>query len=310
MPKIPKPPALLPDSTIAIISPASPADPQRVARGFRELEQLGYRTSILTCEPRSYFAGTAEERRQQLLDALRREEFRAVICTRGGYGSNYLLDGLDPCALHQPRILLGYSDITTLQIFLWQNLGWVTFYGPMVAAGFDAGADKPSGYDLESLTLALIEARSGFTLDLRGETLKTGSADGVLVGGCMTLVEATMGTPWELGIEGSILVLEDREMKPYQVDRVLTHFRQAGKFKNVKGIILGEFPESGAPVANGPTVRDVCHRVLGELDIPIVWGVPIGHTPRPMLTIPLGVPARLLASGAGKLEILEPCVTL
>jgi muramoyltetrapeptide carboxypeptidase len=281
-----------------------------VARGFRELQRLGYRTSILTCEPESYFAGIAEQRRQQLLDALQREEFRAVICARGGYGSNYLLDGLDSGVLRQPRILLGYSDITTLQIFLWQNLGWVTFYGPMVAAGFDAGADKPSGYDLESLTLALIESRSGFSLDLRGETLQTGVADGVLVGGCMTLVEATIGTPWELGTEGSILVLEDRAMKPYQVDRVLTHLRHAGKFENVKGIVLGEFLESGAPIANGPTVRDVCSRVLGELEIPIVWGAPIGHTPRPMLTIPLGVPARLLASGDGKLELLEACVTL
>lgn len=308
--KIARPPALLPDSTIAIVSPASPADPERVARGLHELKRLGYQTSVLTSDSQGYFAGSAEERSRQLLDALQREEFRAVTCARGGYGTNYLLDVLDPGVLRQPRILMGYSDITTLQIFLWQKLGWVTFYGPMAGAGLDAGADKSGGYDLESLTLALIETRSGFTLDLRGESLSAGAAEGVLVGGCMTLVEATIGTPWELETAGSILVLEDRAMKPYQVDRGLMHLRQAGKFKDVKAIVLGEFPESDVEGAGSPTVRDVCSRVLGELGIPIVWGAPIGHTPRPILTLPLGVPARLQASGDGKLEILEPCVTL
>lgn len=305
-----KPLALVPDSTIAIISPGSPADPQQVARGIHELERLGYKTSVLTSEPEGYFAGSVDERRFQLIESLQREEFRAVVCTRGGYGANYLLDALDVDPRRKPRIFVGYSDITTLQIFLWQKLGWVTFYGPMAGAGLDAGAEAPGGYDLESLTLALVETRSGFTLDLRGETLVSGVAEGTLVGGCMTMIEASLGTPWELDTGGTILALEDRAMKPYQVDRVLTHLRHAGKFENVKAIIMGEFPECEPAAQNSPSVRDVCKRILGELKIPLVWGTPIGHTPRPMLTIPLGVPARLRASGEGELEIPEPCVTL
>lgn len=307
--KIVKPPALIADATIAIISPGSPADPERVARGVRELEQLGYRTSVLACEPEGYFAGPVTKRRFRLMEALQGEEFRAVVCTRGGYGSNYLLDALDANLIGKPRILVGYSDITTLQIFLWQKLGWVTFYGPMAAAGLDGGAGKPAGYNQDSFTQALT-SRTGWILDLSGETLARGAAEGVLLGGCMTLVEATIGTPWELDTTGSILVLEDRAMKPYQVDRVLTHLRQAGKFKGVKGIILGDFPESDAAVERSPTVRDVCQRILGELGIPVAWGAPIGHTVRPVLTVPLGVSARLLAGDVGKLEILEPGVTL
>jgi muramoyltetrapeptide carboxypeptidase len=205
--------------------------------------------------------------------------------------------------------LLGYSDITTLQIFLWQTLRWVTFYGPMVAAGLDGGAGQAHGYDHASFARALTSANSGYGLGLLGETLVPGEAEGVLLGGCMTLVEATMGTPWELRTEGAILLLEDRAMNPYQVDRVLTHLRQAGKFKGVNGIILGEFPESDPPVAGSPTVRDVCKRILGEMKIPVVWGAPVGHTPRAVLTIPLGVTARLRASDQGRLEILEASVT-
>ena len=122
-------------------------------------------------------------------------------------------------------------------------------------------------------------------------------------------MEATIGTPWELDTKDSILVLEDRAMKPYQVDRVLMHLKHAGKLEGVRGILLGEFPESEPKVAGSPTVRDVCARVLRPLGVPIVFGAPVGHTPRPMLTIPLGIKARLDADGEGTLEFLESAVT-
>ena len=124
----------------------------------------------------------------------------------------------------------------------------------------------------------------------------------------MTLLEATLGTPWELDTNGSILLLEDRAMKPYQIDRVLMHLKHAQKFSQVRGIILGDFPECAPPVLGSPSVRDVCARILAPLGIPILFGAPIGHTARPMLTIPLGVRARLTAEGSGSLEILEPAV--
>ena len=306
-----KPPALFPGCKVIVVSPASPADPARLERGCHELIRLGYEPRLETSgrDPVGYFSGSIDNRRTELVEALQVEDHGAAFCARGGYGSNYLLDVLDLRRLSRPRILLGYSDITSLEILLWQKLGWVTFYGPMVAAGFDAGADVAGGYDAQSFSRAMTHAESGWMLDLQGVSLNAGVAEGVLLGGCMTLVETSLGTPWELDTSGAILLLEDRGMKPYQVDRGLMHLKQAGKLKNVRGIILGEFPESEPPIAGGPTVREVCQRILGELGVPLVWRAPIGHTSRPVLTLPLGVRARLCASGAGQLEILEPAVT-
>ena len=306
-----KPPALFPGCNITVVSPASPADPVRLERGCNELIRLGYKPQLAPFgkDPVGYFSASTDNRRTELVEALQVEDGGAAFCARGGYGSNYLLDVLDLRLLSRPRILLGYSDITSLEILLWQKLGWVTFYGPMVATGFDVGADVAGGYEAQSFSRAMTQAESGWVLDLQGEGLNAGVAEGVLLGGCMTLVETSLSTPWELDTSGAILLLEDRGMKPYQVDRALMHLKQAGKLKNVRGIILGEFPESEPPIAGGPTVRELCQRILGELGVPVVWGSPVGHTSRPVLTLPLGVRARLRASGAGQLEILEPAVT-
>jgi len=305
-----KPRALSPGARVRVVSPASPGAANIFARGRAELTRLGF--VPVRSEPfaptKDYFSASAKDRRKELLDAFGDHSAGAVISTRGGYGSTYLLDKKLKHT-KSPRIFLGYSDVTVLQIYLWQKRGWVTFYGPMIASGFSGGANAAHGYDESSFRSALMQSRSGWTLDLGGASLCKGSVRGILVGGCMTLVESTLGTPWELDTRGSILILEDRGMKPYQVDRVLTHLRQAGKFRGVRGIILGEFPESVPTVAGSPTVRDVARRILGELEIPVVWGARIGHTPRPMLTLPLGVPARLNAHKSGTLEILEPAVT-
>jgi muramoyltetrapeptide carboxypeptidase len=231
-----------------------------------------------------------------------------LIGLRGGYGSNYLLDERLSRELGEAKIIVGFSDLSSLQIFLWQTRGWVTFYGPMIAAGFDAGAGAAGGYDEESFRAAVSGVDGGWTIPLRGETLVRGDAEGRVLGGAMTLVEATLATTWELDTRDTILLLEDRAMKPYQVDRVLMHLKQAGKLEGVRGIVLGDFPECEPPVAGSPTVRDVCVRILGDLGVPIVFGAPIGHTMRSILTVPLGVRARLRATGAGALEILEPAV--
>ncbi|MFZ0820292.1 MAG: LD-carboxypeptidase [Candidatus Acidiferrales bacterium] len=311
MPATRKPKALLPGATMRMISPASPPDAEKLLRGLAELRRLGFTAETSPAMPATsdYFAASAQDRSKELASALGEKSSAAIICTRGGFGSTYLVDELSGaiprCA---PKILLGYSDITSLQIYLWQKRGWTGFYGPMVAAGLDAGAGAAGGYDESSLRNAISVTRGGWTLDLDGEMLAPGEARGVILGGCMTLVEATLGTPWELRTRGAILLLEDRGMKPYQVDRVLTHLRQAEMFAGVRGIILGEFPECDA-AAGSPSVRDVCKRILGELGIPIVWGARVGHTARAMLTIPLGVRAKLRSRGAGKLDILEPAVS-
>jgi muramoyltetrapeptide carboxypeptidase len=303
-----KPRAIGPGSRIAPIAPASPAKEDRIAAGKRELESLGF--SVVphrAMNSQGYFAGSCEERRSEFLFALQDPSTDALVATRGGYGSGYVIDGL-PDALPPVKPLIGFSDLTTLQIYLWQKHRWPTFYGPMLAAGLDAGADLPNGYDAQSFRNALLNDAAGWRVPLSGETLQAGSAEGILLGGALTLLEATLGTPWELDTASCILLLEDRGMKPYQVDRVLLHLKQAGKFKNVRGFILGDFPECDPPVSNSPSVRDVAQRILASLNIPIIFAAPIGHTSRPMLTLPLGVPARLTAEGSGTLEFLEAAV--
>jgi muramoyltetrapeptide carboxypeptidase len=310
MPKPLKPHALAPGSTTAVISPASSAKQDRVRRGCDNLEQLGYRVQDISAnrKPDGYFSGICETRLKELQDALTNPAYRAVFCSRGGYGSSELLDNLDTTHLKKPKVFCAFSDLTSIHIFLWQKLRWVTFYGPLIAGGFDAGANATGGYDPDSFMCAMTATNSAWSTPLRGETLVRGTARGILLGGCITLIETSLGTPWELDTRGAILLLEDRGLKPYQLDRMLLHLKQAGKFKGVRGIVLGEFPESEPPEGSTVTVADVCRRLLGPLEIPIVYGAPIGHTPRPMLTLPLGVRARLHASGEGHLEIIEPAV--
>lgn len=311
MPTVLKPPPLEPGNTVRIVAPSSPVEEDALRRGCAELERLGYEAKW---DPRvlarqGYFAGSAEERLAKLTLALDENASQAVFCARGGYGSAYLLDRLEPRQMKSPKALVGFSDVTLLQLFLWSKKRWVSFYGPMVGAGLDKGANVPGGYDSESFQQALTQASHGWRLDLRGETLCFGHAEGTILGGCLTLVEATLGTPWEISTSGAILLLEDCGMKPYQVDRALIHLRQAGKFKGVRAIVLGEFPECEPP-AGGPSVRNVFERILEPLKIPAVWGAPVGHTPRAMLTVPLGVKARLVAQGSCRLEILEPACQL
>ncbi len=303
-----KPKALRRGSRFAVVAPASPGKPDRVAAGQKELERLGFSVALQDhLQPDGYFASPAMERRSEFLKALSNSANDALIATRGGYGSVYLLEqDLPPSLPLKP--LIGFSDLTTLQIYLWQKHRWAGFYGPMLAAGLDYGPGAPRGYDEPSFRSALTKTSGAWTIPLNGETLQSGSAEGTLLGGAMTLLEATIGTWWEIDTDGAILILEDRAMRPYQIDRVLMHLKHAEKLSRIRGMILGDFPECQTPVPGSPSVRDVCARILGPLNIPLVYGAPIGHTARPMLTLPLGVRARLDARGSGTLEILEPAV--
>jgi muramoyltetrapeptide carboxypeptidase len=310
MPKPRKPPALTLGSTISVIAPASGAKDERVKRGTENLASLNYRVEerLTESDADGYFSAPLKKRLAEFQAAFARADVRAVFCTRGGYGSTELLDRLKPNRLMLPRIFCAFSDLTSVHIYLWQKLRWVTFYGPLIAGGFAAGANATNGYDPDTFMCAMTATHSGWSIALQGETLVRGSASGTLLGGCVTLLQTSLGTPWELDTRGSILLLEDVAVKPYQLDRMLLHLKQAGKFKGVCGIVLGDFPESEAPEGSNVAVKDVCHRILAPLRIPIVYGAPVGHTLRPMLTIPFGVRARLNATGEGSLDILEPAV--
>ena len=223
-----KPRALRAGARLGVFAPASPASEVKTTAGLAELARIGFSVESLARNAEGYFAASVKERRAEFLEMLADNRVDALIGLRGGYGSNYLLDESLIEELGEPKCLLGFSDLSSLQIFLWQQRGWVTFYGPMVATGIEAGAGAPGGYDEASLLNALRKTDGGWTIALRGGSLVPGEAQGRVLGGAMTLVEATIGTPWELDTRDTILVLEDRAMKPYQIDRVLMHFKQTG----------------------------------------------------------------------------------
>jgi muramoyltetrapeptide carboxypeptidase len=305
-----KPKALIAGSRLAAFAPASPGEDAAAERGCAELARLGF-----TVERRGkhvsegYFAASAASRRADFLQSLRNPRIDGLIAMRGGYGSNYLLDDRLDKEIAAPKCLIGFSDLTSLQIYLWQRCRWTSIYGPMLGAGLEAGAGLAKGYDEPTFLNAIGNVGGQWGISLQGEILAQGESEGTMLGGCMTLVETSIGTPWELDTRDSILLLEDRGMKPWQVDRALMHLQQAGKFAGVRGLVLGDFPDCPAPITGSPSVQDVCDRILKPLGIPIVFGAPVGHTVRPLLTIPLGVRARLHAAGAGSLDILEAAVT-
>ena len=304
-----KPPAVTKGARIGIFAPASPAEESRIARGLSELRSLGLAPEdSFSRESLAYFSASHDSRLAHFQASLNDPQIAGLIATRGGYGANYMLEELWSQGSIPQKCIVGYSDITSLQILLWQKIRLVSLYGPMVAAGFDAGAGASNGYDKPSFEAALFGASSRWKIELGGESVSPGGAEGIVLGGCLTLVATTLGTPWELDTTSSMLLLEDRGMKPWQIDRALMHLIQAGKLYGVKAIVLGEFPDCLPPVAGSPTAKDVCERILKPLGIPIVYGAAVGHTPRPMLTIPLGIRAKLVAEGEGTLEFLETAV--
>jgi len=216
-----KPKPLRRGSRIAFFAPASPpSDPADMRMGIFELRRLGF--DVVAAHeflPSGYFAAPAEERLEGFLGAVRNPEFDGLVALRGGYGSSYLLDSLRPEDFRTPKCIIGYSDITALQTFLWQQCRWVTFQGPMLTAGFDHGPNDLRGFDDDAFLNAISNLSGNWSLNLRGESLAPGEAEGVILGGCLTVLQTSLGTPWEIDTDGAILVLEDTHMKPYQVDR-------------------------------------------------------------------------------------------
>jgi muramoyltetrapeptide carboxypeptidase len=234
-----------------------------------------------------------------------RPEVRAIVCARGGYGSNYLLPLLDLDAIRRhPKILVGYSDITSLLTWIHDETGLVTFHGPMVTKDFA----HQDGVALDAWFSA-VEGRGELGVNAQSSTLRTlaaGNAGGVLYGGCLSIVAASLGTPYEIETGGTILFLEDIATKPYQVDRMLMQMKYAGAFDGVQGVIFGEMLDCVQPGGQNYTLDEVILRVLGDLKIPVACGFSSGHVQRQNITLPIGVRATLQASAdSATLNILE-----
>jgi muramoyltetrapeptide carboxypeptidase len=306
MPSRLKPPALRPGDLIGVVAPASNIKPDMLAEGCRELERLGYRTLYrpgITTTHR-YFSGTVERRAAEFLEMLRNPDVRAIFCARGGYGSGRIIPYLEPELLRaNPKIINGSSDITSLLSHL-DRSGLVGFHGPMVATALRLGE---AGYN-RSILLGVLKG-DAVRFPLAGTSvLRPGSAEGRLTGGCLTLVAATLGTPYEIDTADSILILEDQDTKPYQIDRMLTQLKQAGKLEGVRGIVFGEMLNCMQNVTQGYSLEEVIMDVLDDERIPILYGFPTGHTSGPNVLVPFGIRARLTLGADSVFEMLEPAV--
>ncbi len=292
-----KPGLLRRGDLIGVIAPAAAVDATQVDSGVRVLEQLGYRVHVgaSVFRQHGYLAGPDSERLADLQAMFVDPEVRAILTARGGYGSGRLLPRLDlDVVRNHPKIFVGYSDLTFLLAHFMERAGLVTFHGPMVSGM----AQSPDG---AQRLLALLEGdRSGW--NLRGaEIVQPGTAEGVVVGGCLSVLVSMLGTPYDLDTAGRILFLEDVNEKPYRVDRMLTQLRHAGKLDGVVGVVFGEMAGCSADPNEAVTVRDVIAQAFATVSYPVVFGLPTGHG-RGAATVPLGVRARLAGE---RLTLLE-----
>lgn len=292
---------------MGIVAPAGPVKREDFDAGLARLRSLGfdpiYSQGIFDRE--LYFAGGVRRRVDELHEMFRAPEVKAIICARGGYGTNHLLPHLDlDLIARNPKIFCGYSDVTTLSTYFNRMIGLVGFHGPMVSKDFN----RPDGVHLESFSNATTgQQRWSITnSDCPAlEPILQGAAEGTLFGGCLSLLVTSLGTPYEIHTQGTILFLEDLGEWPYRVDRMLMHLKYSGKLDKVRGIVFGEMlgcaPEPGA----GYTLQEVIKRTLGDLMIPIAFGLRSGHVSSGNITLPIGVRARLSVSDQVTLDILE-----
>jgi muramoyltetrapeptide carboxypeptidase len=301
-----KPPSLQRGDTVGIVAPASNIKPDQLEAGCGSLRRLGYKPFYLDSifEQDLYFAGSAKRRARELEEMFVHDEVRAIVCARGGYGANYLLDVLDLEKIKaHPKIFVGYSDLTTLLTYFADSAGFVTFHGPMAAKDFT----HSDGVDLASWESAL-NGTSEWTLDPDAEvrSLVEGKTEGILYGGCLSLLVASLGTPYEIRTQGTVLFIEDIAAKPYQIDRMLMQLKLAGKFDGVRGIIFGEMLDCSQKQGQGYSLEEVVLRIVGDLRIPVAYGLRSGHVSRENITLPFGVRAGLTVRADGvELKMLE-----
>lgn len=305
-----KPPALRSGDTVGIVAPASNVKQADFEAGCDALRRAGYHPfyfdSILDQD--LYFAGSVERRTRELEEMFLRDDVRAIVCARGGYGANYLLQTLDFKKIKaHPKIFVGYSDITTL-LTRFTDGGLVTFHGPMLAKDWS----HESGVDLASWQSALSKSESWDVPTGASVTgLVDGRAEGVLYGGCLSILVASLGTPYEIKTAGKILFLEDIAAKPYQVDRMLMQLKLGGHLNDVRGIVFGEMLDCVQTASQGYTLQEVITRIVGDLGVPVAFGVKSGHVTSGNITLPFGVHAKLTVRGGQvMLSILESAVAL
>lgn len=299
---------LAPGDRVALVAPASSFPPEELAAGVAELARLGleavYDDAIF--EKARFVAGSPESRARAIHAAWADPAIAGLIAVRGGYGSAQLLPLLDAALLRQTRkALVGYSDITAILSWYGQQ-GLTAIHGPMIDRRMAKG---PAGYDEASFRAVMMAGEPAGELRPVGlETLHPGHARGVLVGGTLTQLMASLGTPWAFAPSpDSVLFLEDIGERPYRIHRLLTQAQQAGLFSHARAVVFGEFPGCDEP-GGDPAIRDVLREFMAGFGGPVLFNFPSGHTAGPTWTLPFGVRAEVSGGAAPALRILDAAV--
>ena len=269
--RILKPPRLLAGKTVGLIAPSGPVTQSELQPGIDFLTSQGYGVSLGAhlYQRQEYMAGSDDLRLQDLHAMFEDRDVEAIICARGGYGTLRLLDKIDYDVIRDnPKPFVGYSDITALLMALYQKTGLITFHGSMLKDSYEGkGQNLTSALDLVSATGSL---RVSFE---QGEILRSGQARGVLLGGNLSLISRLIGTPYLPSFKGALLFMEERGESPYRIDRMLTHLKLSGLLDEVGAIMGGDFTECG----DMATIQELLLEAAGDLDIPVVTGMPVGH---------------------------------
>jgi muramoyltetrapeptide carboxypeptidase len=297
-----QPPVLRPGDTVMLVSPSGPTRPERVARGIELLTGWGLRPVLApnAYARQGYLAGGDELRAADVNTAFADPTVRGVICTRGGYGAQRVVDLIDMAAVRRdPKVVAGFSDITALQFALWRGARLASVHGPG-AAWLDERTPLRSAESLHTALMTTAPVTVEAVPDEETYPVRVpGRAEGRLLGGNLCLITASVGTPDMPDLTGAVLLVEEVQEPPYKVDRMLTHLRRCGALDGIAGVAVGQFTEC----ADGwdTTVVDVLTERLGDLGVPVLGGLPVGHGVG-QLTVPVGTSA-VLDADAGTLTV-------
>jgi len=302
-----KPQALKPGDMVGIAAPAGPFQPKELEQGIRRLNSLGFKVRFdeRVFSRHRYLAGKDQDRAQVINDLFADDEIRAIFCARGGYGSVRLLPYLDLESIRKhPKIFMGSSDITSLLLYFQSRVPLVVFHGPMVAREqIILMTELTRTYLLKTLCSS---SPAGILQADGIRSLHPGKAEGILTGGCLSLLVRALGTSEDFDTRGKILFIEDVDEKPYRIDRMLTQLREAGKFEQVRGIVFGTMVNCQSDPDVDYSLTDVILEVMAGIEIPMLYNFPSGHGLE-AITLPFGIRAAIDADNAS-LSILEGAV--